>query len=375
MKRIGLFILLSTVLVGSAVAQRNPKNLKLAWKTDTMKRSVPLNEFLALMMPDEIPTIYFPEFLPKKKALKTYFEHEPVICVEYKMEAHAYPLSVLLYHEIVNDEIHSLPFSVTYCPLCNAAIVFKRRMSYDSTEYNLTFGTSGMLRKSDMVMYDRNTESWWQQATGEALVGKMKGAKLEYYPSQVLSLKEFYETYPDGLVLSDKNNTQHNFKYGESPYVKYDDLGNKQPKYYKDSVDARLPAVERLITFVMGDAVQAYTVADVAKEGVINDKVGETPVVLFHSDKTVSVLDSKLIEESKAVGSTTAFDRTVKGEAHTFVKKDGFFYDTKTNSKWLITGKCIEGEYKDLWLEQLSYGNHFAFAWLHFYPESKIYKH
>ena len=224
-------------------SQNNPRKLDLGWRTDTSIHIVPLSEFTALMKPDGIPSIDAPKFWERTRAKEFYFEHEPVIAIEKNGSAKAYPLSVLMYHEIVNDNLGELPILVTYCPLCNAGIVFDRRLTFEGKSNLLDFGVSGMLRKSDLVMWDRQTESWWQQLMGEALVGKLAGAELTFINSQIISVSKFFEAYPKGLILSTE--TGHTREYGTNPYTGYDDPVNKQPRLFQEEVDTRLPAMER----------------------------------------------------------------------------------------------------------------------------------
>ncbi|MEA1887151.1 MAG: DUF3179 domain-containing protein [Bacteroidota bacterium] len=244
-KRIFIHTFICVLLSCTLTAQKNPKNLDVQWNTDKSNRIVPLEEFTTLLRPDEIPPIDKPEFWDTRKASEMFFKHEPVIVIETGKEAKAYPLSIMTYHEIINDTIGGMPVSVTYCPLCNSAIVFDRRLQFKGKEWLLDFGVSGMLRNSDLVMWDRQTESWWQQFTGESLVGELAGAQLTQVPSMLISLEEFIESYPDGLILS--TNTGHNARYGTNPYTGYDDPGNTQPRLYSGEVDQRLPAMERVI--------------------------------------------------------------------------------------------------------------------------------
>jgi len=369
MKSFTLILLLIIPFI--SMAQKNPRNIETNWKTDTSKHIVPLEEFTALMKPDGIPPIDAPKFWEKEKALEAYFEHEPVITVEINGKAKAYPLSVLMYHEIVNDELGGIPISATYCPLCNAAIVFDRRLNFEGTKYLLDFGVSGMLRNSDLVMWDRQTESWWQQFTGEAMVGKLSGAELTYVSSMLISLNEFYQTYPQGQVLSTE--TGHSNKYGINPYANYDARENMQPFLYKGDVDSRLPAMERVIDVRVNEKYKIYPLSAIQSKGIINDSFNNQPIVVFYTAKTVSVLDNKNISESKEVGSVTVFEPLIDGKLLSFVKSDVGFVDEQTGSVWNITGNCIEGQYKGLELRPMNSGNHFAFAWFAFHPESEIY--
>lgn len=362
-----LFFLTTTVM-----AQKNPNNVEVDWKTDTSNRIVPLDEFTALLVPDGIPPIDEPVFWKRDKATHTFFEHEPVIAVRIKGQSKAYPLSILTFHEIVNDSIGGIPVSVTYCPLCNAAMVYDRRLTYQGREYLLDFGVSGMLRNSDLVMWDRQTESWWQQFTGTALVGKLAGAHLELVPSMIISLEEFFESYPDGKILSTE--TGHLREYGTNPYTGYDDPGNIQPRLFKGEVDSRLPAMERVINVHVRGEYIIYPLSIISKKEVINDTFNDQPLVLFYTSKTVSILDEQEISGSRKVGSVTVFVPQVGDRMLTFFKTSEGFEDEQTGSIWSITGKCIAGEFegKELW--PMNYGNHFAFAWFAFHPDSGVYK-
>jgi hypothetical protein len=367
-----LYLLLFVSIGVSATGQNNPRNLEIDWKTDLTKHEIPLDEFTALMLPDGIPPIDDPKFISIGEAKEVFFEHEPVIVVEVNGTAKAYPLSILMFHEIVNDEIEAEFLSITYCPLCNAAMVFDRRFQVDGKDIVLDFGVSGMLRNSDMVMYDRQTESWWQQFIGQALVGKLAGAQLEVFPSMIISLEKYAESYPSGKVLSTE--TGHDFNYGNNPYTEYDNLENKQPRLFKGEVDDRLPAMERIINIRANGKHKIYPLAAIQKEKIINDQFQDQAVVFFYDDGMTSVLDKNNIREGKKIGSVTVFNPIVDEQHLTFKLKKGKFIDKQTKSVWNIAGKCIEGSMKGKELEPIIHGNHFAFAWFAFQPECEIYK-
>ncbi len=362
-----LLVTLTTIM-----AQKNPNNIQVRWNTDTSNRLVPLEEFTTLLQPDGIPPIDDPVFWNREKASEIYFSHEPVIALEIKDQAKAYPLSILTFHEIVNDELAGTPVTVSYCPLCNAAIVFDRNLTFNGKQYLLDFGVSGMLRNSDLVMWDRQTESWWQQFTGKALVGKLAGAYLKPVSSMIISLEEFFASYPNGRVLSTE--TGHAREYGTNPYTGYDDPANTRPRLFDGDIDSRLPAMERVVDVHVGGEYKIYPLSAISSEGVINDTFREQPLVLFHTTKTVSVLDEKEIAESRKVGSVTVFVPEVNDRILTFTKTENGFKDRETGSIWNITGKCISGplEGKELW--PVTHGNHFAFAFLTFHPDSEIYR-
>ncbi|MEQ8193857.1 MAG: DUF3179 domain-containing (seleno)protein, partial [Rhodospirillales bacterium] len=147
-------------------------------KTDFSRTKIDLSEIISGGPPkDGIPSIDRPRFTPLGNA-GNLAPTEPVIGLIVNGDARAYPLRILMWHEIVNDEVGGVPVAVTYCPLCNSAIVFKRTVQ----NRVLSFGTTGLLRHSDLVMYDRQTESWWQQFTGDAIVGKLTGQELQMLP-------------------------------------------------------------------------------------------------------------------------------------------------------------------------------------------------
>jgi len=367
---IGL-LFLSNLLVAQIIDQRG---VNQQWDTDFKNQKVGLNEFMALLGRDKIKPIDNPEFSNVEVASRVYSEKEPVIAIEHNGVAKAYPLSILLAHEIVNDEVAGLKISATFCPLCYSALVFNRVLTYKGVTKELTFGTSGMLRNSDLVMWDRQTESWWQQFTGEGLVGFYSGAMLEIVNSELIPFSKFKELYPNGKVLAQPED--YAFIYGTNPYENYDENPDKQPFLYQKKPDKRLPATERLIGIYGQEGVKAYPWSAIEKEKVINDECEGNPVVVFYSKGMISVVDEKIISESRDVGSVSVYIPVVDGNLLEFeAVKKGAFRDLETGSLWDNLGKCTEGQYKGKILEPIVHGQHFAFAWFEFYPETEIYKH
>ena len=158
--------------------------MREAWpRTNFDKRSINLDEIVfQAVKRDGIPPIHYPKF-QKSKSVTWLNLREPVIVVEYKNNAKAYPLQIMIFHEIVTDTINNIPIAVTFCPLCNASLVYNRSVAGKT----LYFGVSGSLRKSDLVMYDHQTNSWWQQFTGTGIVGDYTGTQLELIPSKVIA--------------------------------------------------------------------------------------------------------------------------------------------------------------------------------------------
>ncbi|MFQ5755471.1 MAG: DUF3179 domain-containing protein [Acidiferrobacterales bacterium] len=336
-------------------------------KTDFSKTLVDLDEIISGGPPkDGIPAIDKPEFVSTREASDWVNPQEPVIVVSVAADARAYPLQILIWHEIVNDTVGGRLVSVTFCPLCNSSLVFDRRVN----DRVLDFGTTGRLRKSDLVMYDRQTESWWQQLTGRAIVGELAGTRLTQVPASIVAFGDFAKTYPNGKVLSRR--TGYSRPYGNNPYRGYDRIGD-QPFLFTDTVDPRLPAMERVISISVNGKHKLYPFSIFANDPIINDKVNGLPVVVFSRQGTLSVLDQETIARSRAVPSATAYERELNGRVLTFELRDGKILDRETQSQWGLFGNAIDGQLIGQRLKPTESGVHFAFAWLAFNVDSEIY--
>ncbi len=224
--RYALFLTLTAVVVtvgGLFVSIASAQsNYPSGWETDWENRSVDLSEIMSGGVPrDGIPSIDAPRFVSIDAAADWLGDREPVIMLQTGASARAYPLQIMTYHEIVNDELGGVPVVVTFCPLCYSAIAYRRTVGKKVYE----FGVSGMLRHSDLIMYDRQTESLWQQIDGEAIVGDLTGTMLEPLPAQIVSFAQFAARFPAGSVLS--RETGHARNYGTNPYRGYDDIDER----------------------------------------------------------------------------------------------------------------------------------------------------
>ncbi|MDR9415108.1 MAG: DUF3179 domain-containing protein [Gracilimonas sp.] len=337
------------------------------WQTNISKKSIDLNTLKSGGPPkDGIPSINEPKFVTIDQAKTWINQNEPVIAFQLNNIARAYPLQVLIWHEIVNDQIDEIPILVTFCPLCYSAIVFDRRIEGETLE----FGVSGFLRHSDMIMFDRKTESFWQQFTGEAVVGDYTGTRLKILPSQIMSFNQFRAIHPDGKVLSKE--TGHQRPYGKNPYVGYDDVNNT-PLFIDEPQDGRLKPMQKVVGIQVKDAQKAYPYSITREENIIHDEFNGTQIVVFHTDGARSAMDASRISESREDGTSGAFNRNVNDQTLTFSFEDGIITDNQTGSRWTISGKAIEGPLEGHQLEQLIFGDYFAFAWLVFWPETEIY--
>jgi hypothetical protein len=338
------------------------------WETDFCKHSVPLNEFLSGGPPrDGIPPIDEPEFVPVEEVDYWLEDREPVIALEMNGEVRAYPLQILIWHEIVNDTIAGVPVVVTFCPLCNTALVFERP---EIDGELLTFGTSGNLRNSDLVMWDRQTESWWQQFTGEAVVGELTGIQLKFLATSIISWADYKEKYPTSQVLS--RDTGYNRSYGSNPYEGYDDV-NQFPYLFDGPVDERLLPMTRVLGVALDGQAAAYEYDFLIEEQVIQASLGEKPIVVFWKAGTASAVDSRAISEGRDVGTTGVFLRTLDGQVLTFSpKQNGTFKDAETGSTWDILGEAIAGPMKGKTLTALPHHDTFWFAWAAFVPDAQL---
>lgn len=337
------------------------------WKTDFSTHSVPLTEIISGGPPrDGIPPIDRPKFETVNEASRWLQSPEPVIYLSINGDARAYPLQILTWHEVVNDEVGGTPVTVTFCPLCNTAIAFDRRLDGRV----LDFGTSGNLRHSDLVMWDRQTESWWQQALGEAIVGQLTGQRLTMVPASIVSWASFREQFPRGRVLSP--DTGYGRDYGRNPYLGYD-RADQTPFLYRGPMDGRLLPMERVVAVSVGGEDVAYPFRVLQDRRAIADRVGDQPIVVLWEPGTASALDGSSIANSRDVGATGVFLAEIDGRALTFRWEHGAFVDAQTGSRWTVLAHATAGALAGRQLEPVLHSNPFWFVWAVFKPGTRIY--
>ena len=340
------------------------------WRTNFDISLVDYGEILSGGVPrDGIPAIREPRFISIAEADELYVDGSPVLQFTLNGDARAYPLDILIWHEIVEDVVGGVPVAVTYCPLCNTAITFDRTIG--GTTYD--FGVSGLLRHSDLIMFDRQTESLWQQIGGVAIVGDMVGARLTVLPSTIVAWDDFKAQYPDGIVLS--RETGYSRSYGRNPYVGYDDPDNV-PFLFRGDIDPRLGAMERVVTLDLPDDAVAYPFALLAERGAVADVRGGRPIVVFWTPGARSALDRAGFDESREVGATGVFERTVEGRPLDFRPNPGdpaTFLDAQTGSVWNIFGAALSGPLAGAQLTPVVHADHFWFAWAAFRPDTAVF--
>lgn len=336
------------------------------WQTDFSKRSVPYAEIFSGGVPrDGIPPLDNPNFITVADADEWLEAQEPVIAFERNGDAKAYPLQILTWHEIVNDTVGGAPVLATFCPLCNSAIVFERTL--DGVVYD--FGVSGKLRNSDLIMWDRQTESWWQQLTGAGIVGELTGQQLRLLPSSIVAWQDFKAAYPDAAVLS--RDTGYRRNYGANPYVGYDRV-DQPPFLFFGRQDDRLLPMERVAALTVGEAAAAFPFALLEREGVVHYRLGGQDLAVFFQPGARSALDGPSIPDSKAVGATGVFERDFEGQRLTFQAEGEGFTDAETGSRWNILGQATAGPLAGGQLTPIVHANHFWFAWAAFRPDTEI---
>lgn len=321
---------------------------------------------MAQVLPkDAIPSIDDPRFVTAREATVWLAGREPVVSLEVAGDARAYPVQILTRHEIVNDEVGDVPVAVTYCPLCNSALAFER----EAGGRILEFGTSGMLYRSALVMYDRQTGTLWTHFAGLAVNGPLTGSRLAILPTQLLSFDRWRRDYPDGRVLSPE--TGHPVDYGTNPYEGYDSQAGPYSQFFPQAVNYRLPPMARVVGVSAGGEDVAYPYRDLsppdAGAGLLEDR--GRGVVVFWMEGTASALDTPVIAEGRDVGATGAFDP----DGRTFAIRDNRIVDRETGSTWSITGRAVEGPERGARLEPVVHLDAFWFAWQAYRPDTLVY--
>jgi hypothetical protein len=318
--------------------------------------------------PDGIPSIDDPAFVSVEEAWQWLQDEEPVVYLNVTGDARAYPVQVLIWHEIINDSVGGVPVAITYCPLCNSAVSYERVVN----EVETTFGTSGRLYASALVMYDRATESLWTHFDGRAVVGVLTGNQLEPISSPLIAWSEFAAAFPDGRVL-DREHTGYDRPYGDNPYTGYDDPA-AFPFLFVGNVDDRARAMQRVVGVEINDVPVAWTWEAIAGEEAkaTSGSVADTPVVVFWKAGQVSALETGGVADGRDVGSVTVLSPVVDGQTLTFTTADAAFVDEQTGSTWDITGRATAGELAGTALERHHHFDTFWFAWATYQPGTEL---
>lgn len=340
--------------------QRSPAARE--FRGDFSRALVSFSEVLSGGPPkDGIPAINDPAFISPEEAnwLK---EQESVLVYEGNNVIRVYPVQILTYHEIVNDVLDGLPVAITYCPLCNTGVAFA---SLDHQGMPLDFGVSGRLRYSNMIMYDRQTESWWQQATGLAITGVYAGSELQLLPLQLVSWIDAIDlasqTGKQIEVLS--QDTGYNRSYGRNPYPGYD--SNSNPFLYRGpELDDSFSPTERVLSVKHGGEWGYAVFSQLERDGFAETEVAGDPVLFVYGAPVNSPLDSSSVSGGRDVGSARVYLARHDGEKLSFsLRSDGLLEDQNTGSVWTHQGIAQSGPLAGVRLSSLPAVNHFWFSW------------
>lgn len=268
--------------------------------------------------------------------------------------AYAYPIKILNFHEIVNEEFEGVPLLITYCPLCRSGVVYDRRVE----GRELTFGNTSALFDNDMVMYDHQTNTYWWQVAGRGLVGELRGAEMQPLPSGMSTWGDWLERHPDTRVLS--TDTGFDRPYRRDPFVGFRDRINAGQRPFPDAEtsvsDDRLADGEEVVGVVLDGVAHAYPVRRLGDEAV-NDEIAGTPLVVF----------------SSAEGPTgRVYERRVDSDELTFVFEDGHYRDEQTGTSWDIDGRALDGPLAGTRLEPVANRTSFWFAFIASFPEAEV---
>ena len=344
-----LIILLQDETNPTAAETLSPTSELKLMETNGVKHLVPLDKIKGGGPPkDGIPSVDDPVFASISES-QFMSDSDTVIGLEINGDARAYPLFILVWHEIVNDTVGEIPVSVTYCPLCYTNQVFERIVDGEEVE----FGTSGKLYNSNLLMYDRLTESYWSQALGLAVKGELTGTQLNLVPFDVITWGDWKELYPNTLVMT--TDTGYLRSYATDPYGNY--YTEPRIMFPVEYRDERIHPKEIIIGIEIDNAYKAYRQNDIESENVINDFVNDEPLLLV-----------SLFSENSRV-----FERTVNDKVLDFQLHENKMIDLQTDSEWNYDGVAISGPYLGTQLERIPTYPGFWFEWFAFHPNTLVY--
>ncbi|MCH7830196.1 MAG: DUF3179 domain-containing protein [Proteobacteria bacterium] len=268
-----------------AFAQRN-FDLDILRETfgfdDATKKSVELDQLTqGCQARDCIPAIDHPEFVTAGEA-DHITDDAMVITIAYRGEYRAYPARILDHHEIVNDTIAGDPLAITWCPLCGSAVGIRRIVAGEVT----TFGVSGVLYNSDLVLYDRVSETLWDQIKAQGIVGQLTGEQLQLVPVSMSRWSVWRNKHPDTLVLSP--NTGFDYDYTLDRYASYRDSSSLM--FPVARTDDRVQAKTVVFGFALDSGAIAYPESLLQETGAYrHDLDGEEAIITLHDDGAVTM--------------------------------------------------------------------------------------
>ncbi|MBI4177222.1 MAG: DUF3179 domain-containing protein [Candidatus Aenigmarchaeota archaeon] len=340
-----LIVLLGMLLVYAAYFQLNPP----ARTVGSVKSLVNMSEISTPLPEGAIPEINNPKFVAAQGV--TYPEDKDlVVGVVYNGVVKAYPVKILNYHEVINDNFSGKPVTVTYCALCRIPAVYEGKLSGKTAAFRVT----GLLYNSNDILVDVETRSYWQQITGQAIIGNAIGKNLTRIPSEMTMWAFWKVKYPDTLVMS--SDTGFDRDYGTDPYGGYEESDDTW--YSLKKADKRLWTKDIVYGVSFNDGSKAYPKSNVTHAGVINDMIGKNKIAIVYD---------------KDLDSVKVFSRVLRGTELNFETIDNRVVDTNTRSVWNYDGVATEGPMKSEKLRRIDATYGFWYVWSAFYPRTAVY--
>jgi len=335
--------------------------------------SVPLDAIISGgPPPDGIPPIDEPIYESLADAATWLTATSPVMVIDIEGDVRAYPLAILTWHEIVNDVVGGVPVVVTYCPLCNSALVFERTVSTHSGRQVLDFGTSGLLYQSNLVMYDRQTRNLWTQFEGEGIVGQeYLGERLTRLPAWMFGFDQLRELHPGAQVLSRETGFERD--YGRNPYVGYD-ADNGRPFLFRGELDARFAPMTRMVGIASGDGAVAVVDDLLRVQRSVTITLDGRELVVLWGPGQASALDTVTIDAGREIGQTAVYDTSLDGTVVGLEPSDtdGVFVDRASGSRFDLRGRAIDGPLEGQQLSAVPHDDTFWFVWVAFRPDTSV---
>ena len=316
--------------------------------------SVPLSEAspqLIERLRDAIPPIDSPVYGPVYEG-DWLNETDLVLGYVGGGQAYAYPIKILNFREIINDEIDGVPVLVSYCPLCRSGIVYDRRLG----DQVLSFGNTSALYESDLVMLDRQTGSYWWQVPGTAIVGQLTGEQLQTLPSTMSTWADWKIAHPDTLILT--RDTGYGINYERDPFIGYEESLNRGSFAFPVSAepDDRLAPADLVVGVAIDGRHRVYPLAAFG-DAAINDELEGTAIVIF------SLADGP---------AGSIYSPVVDGQVLTFTRSEDQYVDEQTGSLWGFDGVANAGELAGTALEPVPGRTTFWFAYVGAFPDAQV---
>ncbi len=371
MRIVAVACLTALVVPAAAAAQRSqlvPAEWREAqgWRTDWSNYIVHPDSLTLLGDRKSIPSLDNPKFETIESAGRWLNDREPVAVVSIRGDVRAYPVQIMMSHDIANDVVGGQPIVVTFCILCGSSMAFDRRFDGQVLEFSF----AGAVHNANLVIYDHQTETLWGQVVGQGLIGKYAGERLKFVPAPVMSFKEFKENEPDGRVLS--RDTGFDRDYGKGRMTDYD-TAPPIARVFRWNVDQRLEAKERVMVIENGDDIVAVPYSALSERKVITTDVGGEEYVVLWGPGTASIYAERTADGID-VGAAIAYSPVVDGRRLRFrtTDEDGRFQDRETRTTWTLAGNAIDGPLTGKSLTPAVHGVHFWFVWAAYRPETRV---